>query len=492
VTLTWPRLRLVGRWATALLIAGFSALFALFLSVAAWPVAGALFIIVAAVVMLITGFERLSLVWVVGIPSVFTYANNVGSVLPLFTVERLLFVVLLGMLIAGTALGVRKAGRLDRIEKTSMLFLALMLLSMVLLWTTVSAQNWRADGAFWLTGYVMPLGAYAIARRIEWTEAKVRWLLLAILCNAAFLALVGLLQYLFDFRSLNATYMETQHADESYVRGIGTFGASWEYGAVSAVFVLIGFFLLTTVRDAARRLGIVALMVAALVSLFISLTRAPMLALGVGVAAMALLDRPIRRISVPVMVLGAFGLLLALPLLLSSESVMDRLTELSPIYNRLALYVTSVNMGLQNLLFGVGFGERAFVHAAPDYMVSFGPVQANWMLGVAVPHNEFLHVWVTCGLPALILFALIFLMATHGAVRRARDPQGSPFSRRLAALVFGVLVVHLLVMNTLDTGFARYFSLLTFFMAGMSEALSRTRKQEGSASSGAAPAGRRS
>lgn len=476
MTLTLPSFRHLGRWMTALLIGAFCTVFAFFLSLAAWPLAGALFLIVASVVMLIVGFERLSFLWIVGIPGVFTYGNNVGDVLPLFTVERLLFLVLLAILIAGTAVGVRQGGRLDKIEKASLIFLALMLFSMSLLWATVTPENWRSDGALFLTGYCMPFGGYAIARRIDWTEKKVRWLLTAILANAAFLAFVGLVQYLFDVRVFNATYMETQHADESYARGIGTFGASWEYGSVSAVLMLIGFFLLTYAKGAIHRLVLVGLIGAALISLLISLTRAPMLAMAIGLVIMAMLDRSVRRISVPMMAMGTFGVLLALPLILSSASVMERLTELSPIYNRLALYVTSVNMGLQNLLFGIGFGVRAFANAAPDYMISFGGVQANWMIGVAVPHNEFLHIWVTCGLPALVIFVLIYMTTARDALVRARDQMATPFARRFAALVLGALAVHLFVMMTLDTGFGRYFTLLVFFLAGMSEALARQQR----------------
>ncbi len=462
--------RLVGRTVWVLTLAGFCFVFAFLLSSAQWILAGMLFAIVAGVVALIIGFDRIALFWVVGIPFLFTYVNNVAAAIPSFTMGRFLFVVLIGMLTAQVFLRLRPGRKLDAVEKASLAFLTWVFLAMILRWVTKDASDWRPDGALFLTGYAMPLGAYGIARRVRWTQARKRLVLIGSAVNGALLGVVSIAQYVFGLRIFDATFIETQHQGEAFERAVGTFGSSWELGLVTALCGIIGVCMLTQARSAPGRVVIAGMIGATLVGLALCLTRAPWLSFVLGLGALCLFDTAVRRFTIPFVILGAVLGFIAAPIVMSSPEVAYRLTDISSILNRVALYVTSINMSIQNPLFGVGLGVTSFVKESSDYIINFGIVQGNWMLGVTVPHNEFLFIAATSGLPALGMFIYIMWKMTQDQLRTGLNSETPVDIRRLSGLAVGLLVAFVFVANTLDTSFGRYASLLTFFVVGMARA----------------------
>lgn len=460
-------LRWVGRAFAALAVVGYCFVFSFFLSSAEWILAALLFGPVAGVTLLIFGFNRTALLWVLGVPSVFTYINNVAHILPSFTMGRFLFVVLLAMLTAQVFLRLRKPTPLDLVEKLSLLFLAIMFVAMVMRWVTVFGGQWRPDGAVFLTGYAMPLAAYGIARRVRWDGARQRLVLIGTAANGAFLGLVAAAQYFTGTRVFDATFIETQHANEQFERAVGTFGSSWELGLVTALCALSALAILPHTKSVSGRLLLLGLMGASLAGLGLCLTRAPWVAFVLGAGAMAVCDLALRRLVIPSAALAVMLGIVLLPIVMSSQDVASRVTDLSSIANRVALYVTSVNMILHNPVLGIGLGVNAFYMTSPDYMVNFGWIQGNWMIGVGVPHNEFLFIAVSAGLPALALYLVILARLGWSNWTAARSPEHSVGTRSLAGLALGMLIAYVFVANTLDTGLGRYASMLVFFVAGM-------------------------
>lgn len=463
--------RLVGQTLAALGFLGYAFFFAFFLATAEWIMAGLLFAAVAGVVLLILGFDRTAIIWVLGIPSLFTYINNYAHVVPSFTVGRFLFVVLMGMLTVQVWLRLRHPTRFDVVERLTLAFLSLVFFAMVLRWVTTYGTAWRSDGAIFLTGYVMPLGAYAMARRICWTAAKQKLVLLGTAANGAFLAFVAAAQYFSGTRMFDATFIETQHQNEAFERAVGTFGSSWELGMVTSLSALIAVSLAANTRSLSGKLLGLALAGFSVTGLALSLTRAPWLSFVLGIGIMSLFDAKVRKTVLPFAGLALVAAIALIPVILSSQEISGRVMDVSSLANRVALYVTSVNMIIHNALFGIGLGASSFFQAAPEYMISFGWVQANWMIGVGVPHNEFLFVAVSSGIPALVLYLFIFGRCATENFRVAHGKTATAEDRWLAALCLGMLLAFFFVANTLDPGLGRYASLLLFFFIGMAKAM---------------------
>src|SRR5258706_7744165 len=126
---------------------------------------------------------------------------------------------------------------------------------MPLRWATISTSNIAPDGSVLLSGYFMPLGAYAIARRQNWSDAQIGYLMWALLATGAFLGLVGVAQFLFDITAFNATYLENVFGEDALQRAIGTFSGPWEYGAVTAQLGIVGLYRFIRSQSVAARLG---------------------------------------------------------------------------------------------------------------------------------------------------------------------------------------------------------------------------------------------
>ena len=458
---TWPARAIV---ATAIL--PLCALLSLGIAQGAWIVVGAVFAPVALAAVLTLSVRSLATLWIVGTPTIFTYINNVVHVIPVLTAERLLFVLLVAMLVLPLALHRARGLALDGIEKAAALFLLIAALSLANRDRAHDLATWMRDGALLLTGYAMPLGAYAIARRISLSPARVDALMALMMAAGAFLGLVGIAQVILGLTIFDASYLDLGSSGMSQNRAYGTMGGAAEYGTVVACTALFGWYCVRRAPGPAKLLVILAALLAC-AGLGLSKTRAPWLAFLLALVLLAVLDRRARPVVAAGLFAGVLALLAALPFLAASGFLEGRVLEVSPIYNRVALWATTLNMLAHHPLLGIGFGAQSFLEAVPTYLTSLGDVGTRFAIGVGVPHNEFLHVLVLVGVPGFFFYMRVIVGAI-GRVRKAlASGKHDDRQRDLAVCVALVWLVYIVNALVVDFGPSRYVGMLLFFMTGL-------------------------
>ncbi len=317
-----------------------------------------------------------------------------------------------------------------------------------------------------IEGYVTPYAAYLLARTLTWTEREIKRLLAGLAALAVYLLAVGAGQYFFGFLLLSPTYLGVGLDTDRAASG---FGSPVEFGHVMACLTLLCLLLHTHTRDAGARALVLLAAVAAAAGVALSLTRACWLGATVALVYLFWRDARVRRVLASAALAGAAALVIALPMLMRTQVFEQRLTEMTPIYNRLALWSTAANMIVHNPLFGVGFGHRNFNDHKREYAVAVGPAAlGKYALNVGVPHNEFLHIFAMTGAVGFGAYAMVYVSALRLTRRWVRGPPGSAaLLPRLALYVQAMLLVFLVGGMVSEMWTYRYLLTLIFFMLGI-------------------------
>ena len=458
------RRRLVWR-AVELGLFGFLALaLAYFVGAADWIGVAMVLAVIGGGVLVLIDPKLIAMLWLAGQPTLFVFANNVASEVPFFTVERALFLVLLGLVMARAIFRSVPARAVSATEWAVLGFLAMLTVSFATTFAGKDVNTIRSDVALLFQCYLMPWLSVLIAARLDWTERDALRLLRVLAATGLLVVAIGASQRFAGLSWFTAQYFEVVHEG----RIVGTFANAVEYGSVAVGLAILTLLLVFHLRDpfvkALWCLAAIAMIGAAL----LSLSRSPLVGAAAGLAFLFVRDPRIR----PLLIAGGFVAailgMIAIPLFLDTAGLMARITEIEPIYNRLALFATATQMVLDNPLTGVGFGRYGFADNKIDYLTGFGPVSAQWAADVGIPHLEYLHVAVLTGVIGGTLYLLAFAMLWRSLSRIARDRAASPFVRRHAVYVQALLVSILVNGLFVDFMAYNYFAALVYFMVGVS------------------------
>ena len=440
-------------------------LFSWFLVTGNWIAGAAILVAVFGIICLQQGIMFLALVWLLGIPTLFVFPNNILNVLPFVTVDRLLFCALMGMLLWEVIKKKHHRLNFDEIEKVILAFLGFSMLSLVLnapgkpLSIIISK-----DFAFLVQGYMMPMLTYFLASRLRWNDEQIHKLLWFLCFVGIFLAAIAVLQYFLGITWFVPQYMDVIH---NLDRATGTFSNASEFGLVISACLLMTLLLYRQVTKTSQRLFLVLAMVFILIGLFLCKTRAPWVGCIAGLFLIFCFDKRVRPLMMVGIVGGLIGMAVMLPILIGSADIYQRITEISPIYNRLALWATGFNMMIDNPILGVGFGGNSFRDAMPGYITGFGDVSGQWATEVGYPHNEFVHIAVMGGVLGLGLYLLLYTKVALFLRGIYRSSESDPLNHAFSIYIGAILVSFLFNCLFVDVGKFNYISILMFFLLGI-------------------------
>lgn len=441
---------------------GLFTIFAICLASGGWKEVAAIGGAVSGLAVLSRGVYSVAVVWIIGMPTLFVFPDRYLNAIPGLNSGRILFLALVAMLALSRIFRLGEGRPPNRIEFFAGAFLALAFVSMVVQLPNETFAGVKVNIALFLQGYLMPLGAFFIARRIDWTPARLDRLLDAFVGAGLFLGFVAIGQQYFGVTAFDPRHIEVINADRAY----GTLGHSHEFGAVVTSIMLIALFKAfhgqpTPGRSAGYLLA-AAFMAFVLV---LTKTRGPWLAALAAFAFVFVLDRRVRPPFVAAGVAVVLASIAVVPLLLESDLWRYRLAEVSPIYNRLTAYATSLNALAHHPFFGMGFTDLAFERAKAGYISDAGPISAYWVTNVGVPHNEFLYIALLTGLPGLGLY-LVALAHMHAALTRIRRRASEPVARMFALYANAVILVYAVNAMLIDFGLLNYFTTMLYFLVG--------------------------
>lgn len=423
-----------------------------------------------------------TLIWVVGMPTIFPIGNDALEAVSVFTFDRIGFLIAAGLFTVIVSRDPRMLRQVGRVELLMALYLAIAVLSWLTTLSGKPAVDLKRDINLLLTAFVMPYTAFVIARHGRWTrpQTTVSFTLVAVAIGL-FLIAIGLVQGLVDWRFLVAEADQAVHRS----RARGPFANAVPYALILSTLVPIAVGVYAHAVQRRRRVLLFCVCAGLIEGLILAQTRVVWLAVPAALAYFAAVCPPARR---PALAMAA-GLVAALVLaaagvdhrLIASANgaassprgtIGERIQQAEPMYHRVAVWGTALNMIGHRPVFGFGFGARTFVASREGYYASCCGVAPEWAIPCAVPHNEALNVLVLLGVAGLVIYvgllwSLWRLLSAHAADSRSLH----------ATLAIGVQVAFVILVFCAQMHDVMYYAalqVLFFFLAGLATPAARS------------------
>jgi O-antigen ligase len=407
----------------------------------------------------------LTMLWIAGLPTFLLFGNRFMASVPVLKLDRLAYVLAAGPFLLAALRRPRLLQRTGGVEKAMAVYLAVILVS----WgTTLPSKHlvaFKQDADFLLTCFLMPFTAFLIARNTEWTRKRMTTCLWVLVAGVGtYLLLFGAVQYTYDWSFLVPEALKYIHPD----RAKGPFENAVPYGVALSMLVPLALFLHLQSRARLARFILVAIAVGLVQSIVASKTRVVWIALPVALLLPSVRFPRIRLLAALLIADLAVQVLLAPAVGLDFWGLQKRLTEVGPVYNRVAVSATAWNMIEHKPLFGFGFGILTFQEDKADYYASWGQVPPEAAVYPNNPHNDFLNVLVLIGVIGLV--AYVFLLWTSWQLlwrNQARWRLSNPFGSELATFVQAVFLILIIAGQSHSVMHMSYAQVLLFFLLGV-------------------------
>ena len=407
----------------------------------------------------------LTMLWVTGLPVFLLFGNRLFPAAPVLKADRLTFVLAAVSMVIGLLRGRQARPRIGRVEQCMAIYLGVVVVSWAMTLPGKTVAGMKQDADFLLTCFVMPFSAFVIARNLHWTAARISrcvWILVAGI--GGYLLLFGTIQYAYDWNFLVPESLRDILAE----RARGPFDNAVPYGIVVSMLVVLAVFLFSRARGRAARAALVVIAAGLVQCVVASKTRAVWIALPIALW-LPLIPRPGTRMLAGLLAADLIlQLVLAATLGVDRLGVEQRLTQIEPIHDRVALTATASNMITDHPLVGYGFGIFTFQEDKANYYASWGGVSAQSAVYPNNPHNDILNVLILTGVVGLIPFlALMYACWRLLMDSRIRWRQRDPFRSDLASAVHSIFLVLIVAGQFHSVMYMSYPQVLFFFLLGI-------------------------
>jgi O-antigen ligase len=437
------------------------ALFSLFVSSGAFMLAAFILVVLFIVIAIMLGPHFVAVFWLAGSPTLFGFPNEILRNFPFVTMERLLLLLLMVMVFLQYAFSKRKSQWLP-VEVTIVVFLIYAMVSLAL-HTEIALV--RKDGWLWIQ-FFMPMTSFIVSRRIDWSDRGLKIVLATLTFTGVFVAVIGVLQSRFGINLFTMNY-QTVTAGHS-ARAYGTFSNAHTFVATLFIFLTITLLQYNIYKDAFLRCILIFAMAVIAIGIVLGVSRGPWI--GAALAFLIIFVKHPR--ARPLMLIGGLsalfvGMFLFLLWIDYLDGLINRVTNITTLQGRAAVWATAVNMIANNPLFGLGFGSEVFALHKAEYITGIGSLSAQYAVYLGVPHNQYLHVAVMLGIPGLILFMIILTGMVKLMFQVFKQWDKGDLRRHLALYTGAIFIALMFNSFFSDTYIQDYFWILTFFLAGI-------------------------
>jgi O-antigen ligase len=363
--------------------------------------------------------------------------------------------------------GMRKVPPLGRVEKTMLIFLTVLFISVI---TSGQRPRW----ILLMNGYVYPYLFYYFARSVIKTESQIRIVLGYLAILGIYLGIMGIFEKMKWYGLVFPKIIVDQTVrDEGLTRLGFRVRGIFLHPAILGTVMTMGFFaswyMLSRLRGMTPLITRLVLLAVTPPTIFFTQTRSVYLGFLAALCVGAIWSRMLRPLCVGLILAGMVGAFLNWDNLGSEDRDVGGLATTNTIESRIALFYEALETFIDHPLFGCGFmnfGEIAIEYRRPRDVPFFGHIDLG--LGTeAVPHNIFLTVFAEQGLLGIVPYFLIYFFLFRASLRAYRDlPRTGMVSREFVVCVWCAIVGYFANAMLLEMRYFEYVNVLFFFLLG--------------------------
>jgi len=304
-----------------------------------------------------------------------------------------------------------------------------------------------------------PLVIFLIAKSIPHAHKKLESACLTFLALGAFLAINGVFERYGPHALVWPQYILNPEVGIQFGRTRGSFASSEALGAALVVTFLF-YSLYSTRAKGLWRYGTYVIMAATAVVIYAANQRAAWMSLALCLGFLAMARTRMRWGARSIV---AVGLLVVLSGAASHLSIWERSLfekRQQTVRERYVNNLTTLDMGINNPIFGVGYGN--FKTEWPKY---FHPIYEDVVDLTDGNHNTFLGLFAEVGLVGLTPFLLILYQMFRVGLRVYRKAEG--FEREFALVFLLAAASYVIGANFSDYRNAQFCNTTLFFLFGI-------------------------
>lgn len=356
-----------------------------------------------------------------------------GRGLPAITVDRVILAFLAGVVLLRWLRDPSRYLRPGRVEVLMAIFLVVAAVSALAARASSGGTGegtLRTDFISLAQSYATPFLGYVLGKNLI-TDTRQRQRLLWLITGIGVtIALVAVVHHYTGSTFLRPTRYEVTHEG----RATGTLSSAPHFGLILALSLFPAIFLLLRCRTLRAGLLLAGAIGVMLLAIYLGKTRATYVGLLVGLGATSFFDRRVKRLVIALLLTIALVLVVGWSAVIESEFVQQRILDPYPIYNRVALAATAVNMIVHNPVFGIGFGTGSFAAHRAEYLTGVAGVAREYAV-YSNPHNDYLEILVLLGIVGFVPYCGILIVSLRSCVRNLRACSAAQPVDRAVALV---------------------------------------------------------
>ena len=382
---------------------------------------------------------------------------DLGGGIPDLGLNRVVAGTLFVVLLAQLALRRRRWQYGSALDVTFVLFLGALLLSAAnAVYGVINAVQTTFDA------YVIPFLFFFAARHLVHNEDSLRWVIGAFLIIGLYLTFLTVREQLTGEVLFDIGYAYPMYSP--HIRKVvGLLGSPTFMGMALAIIAPTSLYALLRAHSLAARSLIALVFGAVLVGIFMTYSRAAWLGTLLALTVMGLLDRPARRLLIPLVLIATATAVIFWDKVITSYAVTERLMAEASVDFRITATQIATRIIQESPLLGIGFNSFG---AVAQYRWGWTPFIIPGTF--AATHNTFLFVLTSAGLLGFLpylAFCLLLAYAFWRNYRRAQAQRG-PHDPGLPALGLAVYVAYLAPSLTVDMAFGFFVNTLFFIIMG--------------------------
>lgn len=391
-----------------------------------------------------------------------------NSVLPDLSIDRILFISLLGMFILQILVRNRRLLPFTGIEYSMGLFCFVAVVSMI--WTgLIVKQGGRLQIGELLTGYIFPFSMFYISQNVYDDAAKRDGFIKFILLIGIYLGFTAVFEH-FNIKGLIfPRYITDPYFGIHYGRARGPFAQAAVNGTVlGMVFLASFYFLFRPNKNLLWKICSFILLGLTPLAIFFTYTRATWVAAVVGLGVISIFTlRYKKNVFIVTALVLCVSVLSAMFFMLdydTSSFAVKRATSENPVYDRLNLYIASINMFVHNPIFGVGFTR--FSDNVMKYYKNIDGIP--FRNAETHEHDTFMGILAEMGLVGLTLIMCVYSLILSRSIRLYRRFKENDLAAKSALVVFwGVMAVYVVNSVFIEMRYFEFVNSLFFIFAGI-------------------------
>jgi len=389
------------------------------------------------------------------------------SIMPDMDISRIVFVLLLGVFVLEVLARKRRLYAFTRIEYSMFFFCVLAIASMVWSGSFVKEGGGLGIGEL-LTGYLFPFFMFYVGQHVFDTPGKRNVFIKFIMVLGAYLCLTAFLEH-FNVQALIwPKYILDPTVGLHFERARGPFVQAAVNGTVLG-FVMVSAFLFLFVSDRKKLWKIFSwtLLILSPIAIFFTYTRASWLGALMGFAVVMLYAmRHKKKMFLIITILLCCLVALSLFFILDDDTMhlaSRRAGNENPIYDRLNLYIASMNMFMDHPFLGVGFGQ--FKERVADYYENIEGIP--FRSAEIAEHDTFVGVLAEMGIIGFALILSIYILILSKSIRLYKFLAGNPKEKALIAVFWSISAVFIINSLFIEMRYFDFVNCLFFIFAGI-------------------------